>query len=328
MLPTNLITGFLGVGKTTALIDLLQRRPAGSRWAVLVNEYGDVGIDQALLEDAATPGVTIKEVAGGCICCTSAVYFKFALAQILTHVKPERLLIETTGVGHPSRLLDMLRLPAYADRVSLRATVCLLDPSDFENPEMRSSPVFRDQIELADVLLLNKADQASDATQLAFREWGRTLFPPKLAVEVIQRGQLQAEWLDLDFVPQRKALFPDLHAHDDEHHSHEETVPLPTPGKPIRKESVGAGNRACGWLFSPEDQFDEGKLLSLLGSNPLIRRLKGVFHTNDGWVIINRTQTATEVKPTQYRLDSRVEVFSENVNWDEFERQLCDAVRR
>lgn len=323
--PTNLVTGFLGVGKTTALVNLLSSRPAGSRWAVLVNEYGEVGIDQAMLEDSATPGVTIKEVAGGCICCTSSVFFKFALAQILTHVKPQRLLIETTGVGHPSRLIDTLRLPVYSDRVALRATVCLIDPRDFDNPEMRNSPVFRDQVELADVLLLNKGDLASDLTKDAFQNCGESLFPPKLHVGVTREGHLEPSWLDLDCSPLRKPLFPDLHADDGHHHEAEKTL-LPKKGYPIRKESIGAGHRACGWLFSPEETFDESKLLTLLGSDPSIRRLKGVFHLQEGWIVVNRVYADVTVRPTQYRLDSRLEVFSESVNWEEFEVALKNAL--
>ena len=72
--PTNLITGFLGVGKTTAVIDLLKQKAAGSRWAVLVNEYGEVSIDGALIEGSGPEGVTVQEVAGGCVCCASGCH--------------------------------------------------------------------------------------------------------------------------------------------------------------------------------------------------------------------------------------------------------------
>ena len=65
LIPVNLITGFLGVGKTTAVLDLLARKAAGSRWAVLVNEYGEVGIDGALIAGDAPDGVTVREVGGG-----------------------------------------------------------------------------------------------------------------------------------------------------------------------------------------------------------------------------------------------------------------------
>src|SRR5439155_17823698 len=77
-IPTNLITGFLGVGKTTAVIDLLKGKERGSRWAVLVNEYGDVSIDGALIEGESPDGVSVREVGGGCVCCASAPYLPVA----------------------------------------------------------------------------------------------------------------------------------------------------------------------------------------------------------------------------------------------------------
>src|SRR5437867_12401635 len=88
MVPTNLITGFLGVGKTTAVIDLLKQKAAGSRWAVLVNEYGDVSIDGAMIEGAGPDGVTVREVGGGCVCCASAPYLPVAIHFLLLEAQP------------------------------------------------------------------------------------------------------------------------------------------------------------------------------------------------------------------------------------------------
>ncbi|GAL28505.1 putative metal chaperone [Vibrio variabilis] len=68
--PTNIITGFLGVGKTTTILNLLKDKPENENWAVLVNEFGEVGIDGAMMADG---GAMIKEVPGGCMCCTAGV---------------------------------------------------------------------------------------------------------------------------------------------------------------------------------------------------------------------------------------------------------------
>ena len=96
-IPTNIITGFLGVGKTTAILDLLANKPNDERWAVLVNEYGEVSIDAAILEGgAASDGITIREVAGGCVCCATAPYLQVALHLLLTEARPHRLIVETT----------------------------------------------------------------------------------------------------------------------------------------------------------------------------------------------------------------------------------------
>src|SRR5262245_40898182 len=210
-IPTNLITGFLGVGKTTAVIDLLRRKPADARWAVLVNEYGDVSIDGAMIEGAGPDGVTVREVGGGCVCCASAPYLPVAIHFLLLDARPERLLIETTGLGHPARLLDSLRLN-YHGRLDVRATLGIVDPSDFAKPEMRENPVFVDQVQLADVVVMNKLDQASPELVADFRAWANNLFPPKLLIAGTTHGRLDPAWLDLTANDERRPLYPEAHS--------------------------------------------------------------------------------------------------------------------
>lgn len=316
-IPTNLFTGFLGVGKTTAVLDLLARKPAGEKWAVLVNEYGEVGIDQALIEGAGPPGVTVREVGGGCFCCATAPYLPVALHFLLTDATPDRLLIESSGLGHPARLLDTLRAN-YAGRLDLRATVCLADPNDFATPAMKTNPVFVDQVQLADVVVLNKLDTAAPALVADFQSWANALFPPKLLIAATTHGRLDPAWLDLTAAAERLPLFPEAHA--DHGHRHEPPHRLPEPGRPVRYASEGGPLPACGWVFSPAEVFDEGKLLGLLGG-PGVARLKGVFRTADDWIAVNRAGGAVTVTPTAYRRDSRVEVFADDRSggWDEFE---------
>ena len=79
-IPVTIISGFLGVGKTTAILDLLHGHPKNERWAVLVNEFGEVGIDGAAL---AGEGYFVKEVPGGCICCTAQTQMQVALTRLL-----------------------------------------------------------------------------------------------------------------------------------------------------------------------------------------------------------------------------------------------------
>lgn len=342
-IPTNLVTGFLGVGKTTAVIDLLRRKPPGSRWAVLVNEYGDVSIDGALIEGSGPDGVTVREVGGGCVCCASAPYLPVALHFLLLDAKPERLIIETTGLGHPARLLDTLRLN-YRDRLEVRATIGLVDPADFAKPEMRDNPVFADQIQLSDVVVMNKLDAATPELVADFQRWANGLFPPKLLIAGTTHGRLDPAWLDLTASAERLPLYPEAHEHD-----HQETgdrrqesgktktaegflTPvscLLSPGKPTRYPSPpGVRPACCGWVFDPADVFDEGKLLALLAGLKGVSRLKGVFNLGDEWAAVNRAGTALSVSPTAYRRDSRVEVFSDSLDWPAFEGELVGCLLR
>jgi G3E family GTPase len=338
-IPTNLITGFLGVGKTTVVIELLRRKRPGSRWAVLVNEYGEVAIDGALIEGAGPDGVTVREVGGGCVCCASAPYLPVALHFLLLDAKPERLVIETTGLGHPARLLDTLRRD-YRGRLDLRATVCLVDPADFAKPDMRANPVFVDQVQMADVVVMNKLDAAAPELVSEFQGWANRLFPPKLLIAGTTFGRLDPAWLDLTASDERLPLYPEAHEHPGRAAPRERAErrdasglgPFtrgrsPEQGRPARYAAPPDGRpAACGWVFSPDDLFDEGRLISLLGTTRGINRLKGVFRLPDEWVAVNRVGPDLTVSPTAYRRDSRIEVFADAPDWDGFERQLLGCL--
>jgi len=124
--PTNIITGFLGVGKTSTILHLLKHKPVTERWAVLVNEFGEIGIDGGLIEGQASDNkVFIREVPGGCMCCASGVPMQVALNQLLSNAKPDRLLIEPTGLGHPKEVLQVLSSEHYSKVLSLQKTMYL-----------------------------------------------------------------------------------------------------------------------------------------------------------------------------------------------------------
>ena len=129
-IPVNLIAGSLGVGKTTAMNHLLNQRPDHERWAVLVNEYGLVGLDAALMatpgKEAKTGGVEIREVAGGCICCSAGIMFEMSLVLLLQR-RLDRLLIEPTGLAALSGILDTLDRPGICEAIDVRSVLCLLD---------------------------------------------------------------------------------------------------------------------------------------------------------------------------------------------------------
>jgi len=107
-IPTHLIAGPLGAGKTTLLRELLAQRPETERWAVLINEFGQIGLDAALLT-TDEEGIALGEVAGGCLCCVNGAPFQVGLGRLLRHAKPQRVFIEPSGLGHPQALLQQLQ---------------------------------------------------------------------------------------------------------------------------------------------------------------------------------------------------------------------------
>lgn len=193
-IPVTVITGFLGAGKTT-LIRHLMRNPQGKRLAILVNEFGTVGVDGDILKSCADencPVENIVELANGCICCTVADDFIPTIEQLMAMPqRPDHILIETSGLALPKPLLKAFDWPAIRSRITVDGVIALADaeavaagrfapdvdaveaqraadPSlDHETP---LSEVFEDQILCADLILLSKADLAGVAGLAAARE--------------------------------------------------------------------------------------------------------------------------------------------------------------
>ena len=209
-IPVNIITGVLGVGKTTAIRHLISQRPPNERWAIVVNEFGALGIDGAILDTAGglskgdgggsskgDGGVIIREVAGGCLCCAVAAPFTVAVTQLLRRAKPDRLIIEPSGLGHPGRVHDALQDEHLGKVLRIAATIALVDMTQVaRGGALVESEAFEDQVNCADVVVGAKGDVASAADQCRFTDWAQALYPPKLAVHVIARGELAVDVLD------------------------------------------------------------------------------------------------------------------------------------
>lgn len=168
MTRVNLITGFLGSGKTTLLRHLLAHKPAQENWAILVNEFGEIGIDGALLRDS---GAALKEIPGGCMCCVNGLPMQVGLNMLLKQNRPDRLLIEPTGLGHPRQLLEMLSAPVYQPLLQLNATLTLLDARQLADARVTANENFRDQLAAADAIIGNKSDRWDDNDRQRLQQW-------------------------------------------------------------------------------------------------------------------------------------------------------------
>lgn len=210
--PVTVITGFLGAGKTT-LIRHLMANPQGKRLAILVNEFGTLGVDGDILKSCADencPVENIVELANGCICCTVADDFIPTIEALMAMPqRPDHILIETSGLALPKPLLKAFDWPAIRSRITVDGVIALADaeavaagrfapdeaaveaqraadPSlDHETP---LSEVFEDQIACADIVLLSKADLAGAAGLAAARDVINAEAPRKLPIIEISEG--------------------------------------------------------------------------------------------------------------------------------------------
>lgn len=318
--PTTIITGFLGVGKTTALLDLFRHRPEGERWAVLVNEFGEIGIDGTLLDEG--DGYAVREIPGGCICCSAGVQLQVHLARLLEEQRPDRLFIEPTGLADPTSIVDLLRRPWFADVIDLRAIITLTTASRFLRPRATQQDAFLAQIELADVLVANQADRATAEDLAAFEAGAKALWPPKQVVATTTNGVLDPAWLDLSPSPTRIQAVP-VDPHLDHGHDH--------PAHGLDDVTTH------GWVFPPDHVFGWEALQDVMTELAApcealpagVLRLKGVFRTKRAWVLVQGDDERLKFEPFAHRRDSRVEFIVPSrpaPDWEAVERRLCEAL--
>lgn len=154
-IPVTIITGFLGSGKTTFLNNMLKKHPQ-KRFAIVENEFGELGIDGDLLQYEKTP---VYELVNGCICCSLNHDFYHALQTIIEeHKNIDHLLVETTGIADPIHVIDLFGANEIIQKnFILDSVICLTDSSNLEHI-IAMEPEARKQIALSDTVLLNKMD--------------------------------------------------------------------------------------------------------------------------------------------------------------------------
>jgi len=245
--PCTIVTGFLGAGKTTLVRHVLANS-GGRRLAVIVNEFGDVGIDGDILKgcgDATCPENNIVELANGCLCCTVADEFVPALDAILSR-RPavDHIVIETSGLALPKPLVQAFRWPAIRSRVTVDGVVAVVDgaavadgrvATDMERLARQRAQdpaldhddpveeVFADQIACADLVVLNKRDLLGDGALAAALATVVARLPRAVKVVAVSDGRINPQALlglglgVEDDIANRRTLHdlePD-HDHDD-----------------------------------------------------------------------------------------------------------------
>ncbi len=211
-LPVTVVTGFLGSGKTTLVRHLMQN-PGGRRLAVVVNEFGDVGVDGEILKGCAIPDCpaeNILELANGCICCTVADDFIPTIEALMAlEPRPDHILIETSGLALPKPLLKAFDWPDIRSRITVDGVIALADAEavaagrfapdvarvdaqrladDSLDHETPLSEVFEDQIACADIVLLTKPDLAGPEGVARAREVIAAEAPRPLPVVEVTEG--------------------------------------------------------------------------------------------------------------------------------------------
>ncbi len=299
-IPTHVFMGFLGSGKTSAILNLFEQKPKGERWAVLVNEYGKLGIDGAHYQ---SEGVTVKEIPGGCMCCAAGVPMRVAINQLLRASRPDRLFIETSGLGHPDGVLKTLTDEHFKTVLSLKANICLVDPEKLLNPLMYTSGLFEQQIALADVLVANKVDIASDEAISKFDALADTFVLAKFAIVKTSFGAMNTDWLTWDSAEGREKDVVSLNVENERQQHNIMVVSKKFDGKVVFS------------LQQLKRLFVELKPI----------RIKAICYTDDGWVLLSGEGKRLSVSHVTVQEESRFDVI---VSSKQSQAELIEALEK
>ncbi len=298
-IPTHLIAGPLGAGKTSLIRHLLAQKPAGERWAVLINEFGQIGLDAALLE-RGDDGIALAEVAGGCLCCVNGAPFQVGLGRLLRKASPDRLLLEPSGLGHPAQLLAQLRQPPWLGVLAVQPALVVLDAAALASGQPLPD-VQREALDDAGLLLLNKSEglDAEARARIA-------VDLPSVPLHWTEQGQL-----DLALLPGLVAQASPIDV--------SAALPTAAPGlaqiwrttaEPICLVQDQAEGWSIGWRWHPSQRFDLA-LISQWLQRMDWRRAKAVLHGAEGWRSLNalQGQALQAWSPSEWRKDSRLELI-------------------
>ena len=160
MTKIDIVSGFLGAGKTTLIKKLIKDALGGTRVVLIENEFGEIGIDGGFLKEA---GIEIREMNSGCICCSLVGDFGTALGEVMKTYAPERILIEPSGVGKLSEIMEAIHNAAEGHDMELNSAVAVVDATKCKLYLKNFGEFFADQIEYAGTIILTRTDKASDA---------------------------------------------------------------------------------------------------------------------------------------------------------------------
>lgn len=246
-IPVTIVTGFLGAGKTTLIRHVLENA-RGKRLALIVNEFGDVGVDGEILKSCgieSCPEENIVELANGCLCCTVADDFVPAIEALIAHQKrPEHIIVETSGLALPKPLVKAFDWPEVRARLTVDGVIAVVDGAAVADGRFADDPeavlaqreadsavdhdnpleeVYEDQLLCADLVVLNKADLLDPEAAARVRAEIDAALPRAVKVVSTEEGRIDPAVLlglaaaaedDLANRPSHHDAEPD-HDHDD-----------------------------------------------------------------------------------------------------------------
>ena len=312
-----LLAGFLGAGKTTLLKRILSWEADLSETIVMVNEFGDIGIDGALLKDS---GSDVIELTSGCICCTLSADLHQSLRRLWKRFNPRRILIEASGVADPKSITTVLQGPQIGRHMALKKIITVLE-ADIWGAREVFGQLFYNQLEMAHLILLNKIDLMAAEKIPQFLEEIHEVIPDCQVVPTIH-CEIDPETLWTQAQPKMSGLKPiqffqaaSLDGKSDPHDSH--------PARPEHHSHPAKSVNFVTFSFRDSGIIDEARFKKFIRNLPWeLFRIKGAVRFADRLEMLNFVGGKSEWSPWEGEAETRLAFIGWKINEQETLKDL------
>lgn len=286
----HLLFGFLGAGKTTLVRNLLQDLNCDIPTAVVVNEFGQVGIDGEVIQGNFVDTV---ELVSGCICCTLRGSLLNAIEELAEEKGAQRIIVEATGVADPEDMLDDLEDPSMRDKIDVAPIVTVVDAANFNKIRSMLGEFYVSQVLNADIVLLNKVDLAgSETVQDVASQVGQ--INPEAEVRLTEHCKVDADFIFSPFSHQNGeyAETPSQAHHDHRHHEHDTMMSV---------------------VVEPFDNFSKSDLEKAVTTLPeRVWRIKGHVLLDNTPALVQYASGVLDISESEPRDDYRLVVIGQS----------------
>ena len=306
---TDIFSGFLGAGKTTLIRKLIAEGYKNEKLVLIENEFGEIAIDGGFLRDS---GVEITEMNSGCICCTLVGDFTAALQKVISDYSPDRIIIEPSGVG---KLSDVAKAVASVPGIEIGSKVTLVDASKAKMYRRNFGEFFDDQIANADLVVLSRADTASEKQMAA-------------AVEIVHELNSEASIITTPFCKisgaaileaiESNGIHRDIHELEYESHFH---CDCGCEDEHDHTHGHHADEVFGSFGFETARKFDAVEITAILSelgdfeTYGTVLRAKGFVDSADGeWIYFDYVPDESNVRGGEPAVTGRVCVIGSNLN--------------
>ncbi len=336
MIKVDIISGFLGAGKTTLIKQLYKDTFKTEKVAIVENEFGKIGIDGAFLNET---GVSVKEINSGCICCSLSGDFKDALNELIKEYSLDRIIIEPSGVGKLSEVVTAVK--SAGDNFKINVLCTVVDGNKVKMYHKNFGEFYVDQITTANTILLSKIEDFTEQKLIEVTEYIKQFNPTatiittpanklngKVLLENLEDGAYLMEFL----INALKNSPEGEHGHRHEHHDHEHCDCHEHHHDHHEHGHCGCGDPNCKHehhhdadevfesfsTFTPKNftklelenilsDFDEGFFGEII-------RAKGVLNGSDGWIFFDYVPNSFDIRDGEIDVSGKVCVIGKNLN--------------